>query len=77
MADDAGERVRELVEFALEKLPSMRLEDGTFCYEVEAPGLDACGPLPSLHADLSAGPPAREGCRAWKCRSTRTSSATS
>ncbi len=40
---DAGERVRELVAFALEKLPSMRLDDGVFCYEVEAPGLQPTG----------------------------------
>ncbi len=39
----AGERVRELVGFALEKLPSMRLGDGTFCYEVAAPGLVPSG----------------------------------
>ncbi len=38
-----GERVRELEKFALEKLPSMRLEDGVFCYEVEAPGLKPSG----------------------------------
>jgi len=40
---DAGERIRELVEFALSKLPSMRLEDGVFCYEVTAPGLAPSG----------------------------------
>ncbi|MDX6588273.1 MAG: hypothetical protein QOI31_2746 [Solirubrobacterales bacterium] len=40
---DAGERVRELVGFALEKLPSMRLDDGSFCYEVAAPGLVPSG----------------------------------
>ncbi len=40
---DAGERVRELIAFALEKLPSMRLDDGVFCHEVEAPGLQPTG----------------------------------
>lgn len=40
---DAGERVRELIGFALEKLPSMRLDDGAFCYEVAAPGLTPSG----------------------------------
>lgn len=39
----AGERVRELVGFALDRLPSMRLEDGTFCYEVRAPELRPSG----------------------------------
>ncbi len=40
---DSGAQVRELVEFALAKLPSMRLSDGTFCYEVTAPDLDPSG----------------------------------
>jgi hypothetical protein len=39
MADLVAERVRELEDFALERLPSMRLADGAFCHEVEAPGL--------------------------------------
>lgn len=39
----APERVRELVEFALDRLPSMRLADGTFCHEVRAPGLEPRG----------------------------------
>jgi len=36
-------RTENLVEFALETLPSMRLEDGSFCFEVEAPGLEPQG----------------------------------
>jgi hypothetical protein len=39
----AGERVRELERFALATLPSMRRDDGSFCYEVEAPGLVPSG----------------------------------
>lgn len=39
----AAERVRALERFALEKLPSMRLADGAFCYEVKAPGLEPTG----------------------------------
>jgi len=40
---ETAARVRELVAFALEKLPSMRVGDGAFCYEVEAPGLEPRG----------------------------------
>jgi hypothetical protein len=40
---DPAAQVRELVEFALKKLPSMRLGDGTFCHEVTAPGLKPSG----------------------------------
>ena len=40
---EPGARVRELLGFALETLPSMRLEDGTFCYEVALPGLAPSG----------------------------------
>jgi hypothetical protein len=44
MADSgAGERVSGLTAFALKKLPSMRLENGVFCYEVAAPGLMPTG----------------------------------
>lgn len=43
MAEGAGEKARELLGFALETLPSMRREDGTFCYEVVAPGLQPSG----------------------------------
>ena len=39
----AGERVSELVRFALETLPSMRLADGVFCHEVRTPGLERVG----------------------------------
>lgn len=39
----ARERVGELVAFALETLPSMRLADGTFCHEVTVPGLEPTG----------------------------------
>jgi len=37
------DRVDELVGFALEKLPSMRLADGTFCHEIAAPALEPTG----------------------------------
>jgi hypothetical protein len=40
---DPRDQVRELVEFAVEKLPSMRRDDGVFCYEVEAPNLQRSG----------------------------------
>ncbi|MEJ7875043.1 MAG: hypothetical protein WKF62_00170, partial [Solirubrobacterales bacterium] len=44
MPEKSGtERVRELTDFALETLPSMQLDDGTFCYEVQAPGLQPSG----------------------------------
>jgi hypothetical protein len=39
----AEERRAELVEFALERLPEMRLADGAFCHEVVAPGERASG----------------------------------
>lgn len=39
MAEAPAARVRELEAFALERLPSMRLADGAFCFEVRAPGL--------------------------------------
>ena len=39
----AGERVRELHGFALDRLPAMRLADGAFCHEVVAPGLEPRG----------------------------------
>jgi hypothetical protein len=39
----AREQVSKLVAFALETLSSMRLADGTFCYEVTAPGLEPTG----------------------------------
>lgn len=34
MSPDRSPRVAELVGFALERLPSMQLEDGSFCFEV-------------------------------------------
>lgn len=37
------ERVEELERFALERLPAMRLADGTFCHEVVAPDLTPRG----------------------------------
>ena len=40
---DTAARVRELIGFALDRLPSMRLGDGTFCYEVAAPALEPSG----------------------------------
>ena len=40
---DPAAQVRELVEFALAKLPSMRLSDGTFCHEVTAEGMEPSG----------------------------------
>ncbi len=43
MPETVAERVRELERFALETLPAMRLADGAFCYEVEAPGLEPRG----------------------------------
>jgi hypothetical protein len=43
VAEDASARVRELEEFALATLPSMRLPDGAFCHEVRAPGLEPEG----------------------------------
>ncbi len=39
----AAVRARELISFALEALPSMRREDGAFCHEVAAPGLEPSG----------------------------------
>ena len=39
MSEPVAERVRELASFALERLPSMRLADGAFCHEVQAPDL--------------------------------------
>lgn len=39
----SAERVRELTAFAAATLPSMRLNDGIFCYEVAAPGLEPTG----------------------------------
>jgi hypothetical protein len=39
----AESRERELLAFALERLPSMRLADGALCHEVEAPGLEPSG----------------------------------
>lgn len=36
---DAADRVRALERFALERLPTMRLGDGAFCFEVRAPDL--------------------------------------
>jgi hypothetical protein len=42
VADKAG-RVRELERFALDRIPSMRLADGAFCYAVEAPDLEPRG----------------------------------
>lgn len=41
-ARDAA-RIEELVGFALERLPGMRLPDGAFCHEVRAPGLEPRG----------------------------------
>ena len=43
MAEPAAERVGELEAFALERLPSMRLADGAFCWEVRAPDLEPRG----------------------------------
>ena len=43
VAEAAAERVQELLGFALEKLPSMRRDDGMLCYEVVAPGLEPVG----------------------------------
>ncbi len=43
MTELLAERTRELTAFALEKLPSMRLTDGAFCWEVAAPGLHPSG----------------------------------
>jgi hypothetical protein len=40
---DPRARVGELLGFALERLPGMRLEDGAFCNEVVAPGLEPRG----------------------------------
>jgi hypothetical protein len=40
---DPRDQARELVEFAIEKLPSMRRDDGVFCYEVKAPKLERAG----------------------------------
>jgi hypothetical protein len=40
---DARDRVDELERFALERLPSMQLEDGAFCHEVRAPALRPSG----------------------------------
>jgi hypothetical protein len=37
------ERARELLDFARERLPSMRLDDGAFCHEVRTPGLSPRG----------------------------------
>jgi hypothetical protein len=43
---DVATRVRELERFALDRLPSMRVADGAFCHEVEAPGLEPRGRSP-------------------------------
>jgi hypothetical protein len=43
VAEAVADRVRGLQTFALERLPSMRLDDGAFCFEVEAPGLAPSG----------------------------------
>lgn len=40
---DRLDRVHELERFALERLPTMRLADGAFCFEVEAPELIPLG----------------------------------
>lgn len=40
---EAAARVRDLVSFALEALPTMRRDDGAFCHEVAAPGLEPAG----------------------------------
>jgi hypothetical protein len=39
----AEERRNELLTFALERLPAMRLADGAFCLEIVAPGLEPRG----------------------------------
>jgi hypothetical protein len=39
----AEERRNELLTFALERLPAMRLADGAFCHEIVAPGLEPRG----------------------------------
>jgi hypothetical protein len=43
MPEPVATRVRELRDFALDRLPSMRLEDGAFCHEVAAPRLEPRG----------------------------------
>ena len=43
MADAARARSASWSQFALENLPSMRLDDGAFCHEVAAPGLEPAG----------------------------------
>ena len=43
MPDNTTACVRELMRFALERLPSMQRSDGAFCHEVRAPGLEPEG----------------------------------